>query len=125
MALTLPVVVLAAGLGARMGSPKGLVLLGGFTFLEWQIARLGEAAGDRAFGAWQQRLLKEPGVILLDGLDEVPEAQRRRQVLLQAIQILSGIRGSTVISLITAGAVRVTQLAPSLVVTYKVEPLDA
>jgi len=48
--------------------------------------RLGETAGDRAFGAWQQRLLKEPGVILLDGLDEVPEAQRRRQVLLQAIQ---------------------------------------
>ncbi|MBK6434156.1 MAG: SUMF1/EgtB/PvdO family nonheme iron enzyme [Anaerolineae bacterium] len=48
--------------------------------------RLGETAGDRAFETWQQRLLKEPAVILLDGLDEVPEAQRRREVLLQAIR---------------------------------------
>ena len=48
--------------------------------------RLGETAAARAFGVWQARLLKEPGVILFDGLDEVPEAQRRRQALLQAIQ---------------------------------------
>ena len=46
-------------------------------------------------------------------------------VLLQAIQIFDGFVGSTAISLIADGADLVAQVAPSLVVTYNVVPVDA
>jgi predicted NACHT family NTPase len=51
--------------------------------------RLGQAAADRLTEYLQQRLLREGGLILLDGLDEVPEAARRRQYLLESIQALA------------------------------------
>ena len=51
--------------------------------------RLGQAAANRLLEYLQQRLLKEGGLLLLDGLDEVPEAARRRQCLLESIQGLA------------------------------------
>lgn len=48
--------------------------------------RLGEAAADRVVLALQRRLLSDGGLVLLDGLDEVPEAARRRRCLLESIQ---------------------------------------
>ncbi len=48
--------------------------------------RLGAAAAERVVLALQQRLLKDGGLVLLDGLDEVPEAARRRHCLLESIQ---------------------------------------
>lgn len=48
--------------------------------------RLGEAAAERLVPALQQRLLRDGGLVLLDGLDEVPEAARRRRCLLESIQ---------------------------------------
>ncbi len=50
---------------------------------------LGKPAADKLFAHLQCRLLAEGGLILLDGLDEVPEARQRRQVLLQAIAKLT------------------------------------
>ena len=50
---------------------------------------LGEAAAARLWPHLQQRLLQEGGLILLDGLDEVPEASRRRQCLLEAVADLA------------------------------------
>jgi hypothetical protein len=52
--------------------------------------RLGEQAADRLFPHLQRRLLEEGGLILLDGLDEVPEADRRRRCLLESIEDLAG-----------------------------------
>jgi formylglycine-generating enzyme required for sulfatase activity len=52
-------------------------------------ARLGAAAADRLLPHLQGRLLKEGGFIMLDGLDEVPQAQQRRKALLEAIQELA------------------------------------
>ncbi|MCK7480162.1 MAG: hypothetical protein M0C28_25005 [Candidatus Moduliflexus flocculans] len=52
--------------------------------------RLGAAAAERVVLALQQRLLKDGGLVLLDGLDEVPEAARRRHCLLESIR---GVRG--------------------------------
>ncbi|MFN8595279.1 MAG: SUMF1/EgtB/PvdO family nonheme iron enzyme [Anaerolineae bacterium] len=52
--------------------------------------RLGEAAAKRLLPYLQERLLNEGGLILLDGLDEVPEAQQRRKTLLDAVQELAG-----------------------------------
>jgi len=52
--------------------------------------RLGEAAAKRLLPYLQERLLNEGGLILLDGLDEVPEAQQRRKTLLEAVQELAG-----------------------------------
>ncbi len=48
--------------------------------------RLGGAAAERLVLALQQRLLTDGGLVLLDGLDEVPEAARRRHYLLDSIQ---------------------------------------
>ncbi len=48
--------------------------------------RLGEAAAEKVLPHLQERLFREGGLILLDGLDEVPEAGKRRQCLLEAIQ---------------------------------------
>ena len=53
-------------------------------------ARLGEAAASRLYAYLHGRLLREGGLILLDGLDEVPQARRRRKALLEAIRDLVG-----------------------------------
>ncbi|HHH41247.1 MAG TPA: NACHT domain-containing protein [Chloroflexi bacterium] len=52
-------------------------------------ARLGEKAAEALFPHLQRRLLSEGGLVLLDGLDEVPQARRRRQVLLEAVADLT------------------------------------
>jgi formylglycine-generating enzyme required for sulfatase activity len=51
-------------------------------------ARLGEAAAARLMPWFQARLLRQGGLFLLDGLDEVPEAGRRRRCLLEAVSAL-------------------------------------
>ena len=57
--------------------------------LEADLARaLGAPAAARLLPDLQQRLCQEGGLILLDGLDEVPEASRRRQTLLEAVASL-------------------------------------
>ena len=53
--------------------------------------RLGRAAASRLLPTLQDRLLREGGFLLLDGLDEVPEACRRRRTLLEAVQELAGM----------------------------------
>ena len=50
---------------------------------------LGKPAADVLLPYLQRRLLAEGGFILLDGLDEVPEARQRRQVLLDAVAKLA------------------------------------
>ncbi|HEY4688127.1 MAG TPA: NACHT domain-containing protein, partial [Anaerolineae bacterium] len=52
--------------------------------------RLGEDVAVKLLPHLKARLLKEGAFVLLDGLDEVPEAQQRRKALLQAVQDLSG-----------------------------------
>ena len=52
-------------------------------------AHLGEGAVARLLPYLQQRLLDEGGLILLDGLDEVPEANQRRRCLLEAVADLA------------------------------------
>ncbi|MEI2690756.1 MAG: SUMF1/EgtB/PvdO family nonheme iron enzyme [Anaerolineae bacterium] len=67
--------------GARRGE-AGLL----WQALEADLARaLGAPAAARLLPDLQQRLCQEGGLILLDGLDEVPEASRRRQTLLEAV----------------------------------------
>ena len=51
-------------------------------------ARLNEAAAERLLPYVQARVLRGRGFFLLDGLDEVPEAGRRRKCLLEALQAL-------------------------------------
>jgi formylglycine-generating enzyme required for sulfatase activity len=53
------------------------------------VTDLGQAAADALFPLLQGRLLEEGGLLLLDGLDEVPMAGRRRQCLLEAIADLA------------------------------------
>ncbi len=48
--------------------------------------RLDEQAAEKLLPYLRERLLGEGGLFLLDGLDEVPEAGRRRRCLLEAIQ---------------------------------------
>ncbi len=50
--------------------------------------RLGAAAAAKLTPWFHARLLRHGGLFLLDGLDEVPEAGRRRRCLLEAIQAL-------------------------------------
>jgi hypothetical protein len=52
-------------------------------------ARLGEGAAERLLPHLQRRLLEEGGLVLLDGLDEVPEASHRRRCLLEAVADLA------------------------------------
>jgi formylglycine-generating enzyme required for sulfatase activity len=54
-------------------------------------ALLGEKAAEVLLPHLQHRLLKQGGMILLDGLDEVPEADRRRRCLLEAVADLSDV----------------------------------
>jgi len=51
--------------------------------------RLGTAAAGRLLTYVQARVLRRGGFFLLDGLDEVPEAGRRRKCLLEALQALT------------------------------------
>ncbi len=51
---------------------------------------LGKPAADVLFPYFQRRLFAEGGFILLDGLDEVPEARQRREVLIGAVAKLAG-----------------------------------
>jgi len=53
--------------------------------------RLGEDVAVKLLPHLQARLLKDGVVVLLDGLDEVPEAHQRRKALLQAVQDLAGM----------------------------------
>ena len=55
------------------------------------VSHLGAGAADRLLPHLQSRLLKEGGLILLDGLDEVPEAHQRRKVLLEAVSAWVGL----------------------------------
>lgn len=48
-------------------------------------ARLGRDSANVLLPYLQQRLMEEGGLILLDGLDEVPIADQRRQILLEAV----------------------------------------
>ena len=48
-------------------------------------ARIDRASAEDLVAHIRQRLLNQGGLILLDGLDEVPEAQRRRETLLSAL----------------------------------------
>ena len=65
-------------------------------------ARLGDDAA-AVLAPWlQQRLLQRGGVLMLDGLDEVPESDRRRRCLLQAVADLSAQLPSESRVLVTA-----------------------
>lgn len=64
--------------------------------------RLGQDAADRVFGHLQNRLLQQGGLFLLDGLDEVPEANQQRQAILQAVQALAGMLPDRARLLVTA-----------------------
>ncbi|MCX7682359.1 MAG: SUMF1/EgtB/PvdO family nonheme iron enzyme [Anaerolineae bacterium] len=48
-------------------------------------ARLGDKGADRLFPYLQCRLQEQGGIVLLDGLDEVPAAQERRRCLVEAV----------------------------------------
>ena len=67
---------------------------GGSAAMLWEAVRadvthrLGETAAAKLMTYLQKRLLREGGLFLLDGLDEVPEAGRRRRCLLEAVQAL-------------------------------------
>lgn len=52
-------------------------------------AHLGKQAAEEVLPHLQRRLVAEGGFMLLDGLDEVPEARQRRQVLLDAVAKLT------------------------------------
>ncbi|PKO22486.1 MAG: hypothetical protein CVU38_09080, partial [Chloroflexi bacterium HGW-Chloroflexi-1] len=59
------------------------------------IARhLGKPAAEKLFPYLQRRLMNDGGLILLDGLDEVPEARQRRRVLLEAVARLAHALGA-------------------------------
>ena len=64
--------------------------------------RLGQDAAERVFRHLQHRLLQQGGLFLLDGLDEVPEANQRRQAILQAVRTLAATLPATSRVLVTA-----------------------
>ena len=69
-------------LEARKGEPGML-----WSALQEEIARLrGTAAAHKILPYVQRQLESRGGLVLLDGLDEAPEAGRRRKSLLEAIQ---------------------------------------
>lgn len=65
----------------------------------------GHQSASRQGGGWAPslgRLLKDGGVFLLDGLDEVPEAECRREVVLGAIRALAATLPDAARLLVTA-----------------------
>ena len=64
--------------------------------------RLGQDAANRVFSQVQSRLLQQGGLFLLDGLDEVPEANQRRQAIVQAVQALTATLPAAARVLVTA-----------------------
>jgi len=54
-------------------------------------SHLGKPLADKLLPYLQTRLLAEGGFILLDGLDEVPEARQRREVLIEAVAKLTQV----------------------------------
>lgn len=53
------------------------------------VNRLGELAAIRLFPYLQERFWERGGILLLDGLDEVPQSGHRRKCLIEAIQDLA------------------------------------
>ena len=53
------------------------------------VVRLGEDAAGLLFPVLQHHLWQEGGLLMLDGLDEVPEAGKRRRCLLEAVRALA------------------------------------
>ena len=64
--------------------------------------RVGKEAAGRLASYLQGRLLKDGGVFLLNGLDEVPEAERRREVVLGSIRALAATLPDAARLLVTA-----------------------
>ena len=65
-------------------------------------ARIGKDSAPAVCRHLRQRLREEGGLILLDGLDEVPEAEHRRQALLEAVRDLADSLPPKVRLLLTA-----------------------
>lgn len=66
-------------------------------------SRLGEDAGSRLLAHVQRRVMEKGGFVVVDGIDEVPESGRRRELLLQAVADLAGsLRKSPSRFLVTA-----------------------
>ena len=47
---------------------------------------LGEINGRKAFSDWMRKICQNQSILLLDGLDEIPESNRRRKCLIDALQ---------------------------------------
>jgi formylglycine-generating enzyme required for sulfatase activity len=85
----LPVRIVLRDLAARGLPPIGQ-RANGDTLWRFIVAELGEALAE--FAPYLKReLLNEGGLILLDGLDEVPDAQQRRVQVKQAVQDFAAI----------------------------------
>lgn len=80
----------------------------GSAVLLWNALRdeLGKAVGTDAAPrllAWvQERLMKDGGLVVLDGLDEVPSVHRHRRILLDAVEDLTAALGDASRILVTA-----------------------
>jgi hypothetical protein len=87
--LPVRLVLRAAASCLPVGAGRGTAAMLWDVFQADLVARLGQAAADVLLPYLQRRLLRGGGLFLLDGLDEVPEAGRRRRCLLEAIHDLA------------------------------------